>query len=72
MKRLLGLILALTVMVGMSTVPSFAQNTDQKTDKTDKDKKAAAKKTDKSDKDKKDGKKKGAKKDDKDKKDGQK
>jgi hypothetical protein len=46
MKRLLGLLLALTVMVGMSmsTVPSFGQDT--KTEKKD-DKKAADKKGEK-------------------------
>ena len=53
MKRLLGLLLALTVMVGMSTVPSFGQNTDKKTEKADTKKKT----------DKKDGKKGDAKKD---------
>jgi len=65
MKRLLGLLLALTVMVGMSSVPSFGQN-DKKSEKAEKkaDKKAADKKADKGDK-KGDAKKKAAKKDDK-------
>ncbi len=56
MKRVLGLLLALTVMVGMSTMPSFGQTPtpDKKTEKTEKkgdkkgdkkaDKKADAKK----------------------------
>jgi hypothetical protein len=63
MKRLLGLLLALTVMVSMTTVPSFGQ--DKKTEKTEKkgDKKAADKKADKGDK-KGDAKKKAAKKSD--------
>jgi hypothetical protein len=49
MKRVLGLLLALTVMVSMSTMPSFGQNADKKTEKTEKkgDKKAADKKADK-------------------------
>jgi hypothetical protein len=65
MKRVLGLLLALTVMVGMSTVPSFGQNTDKKAEKTEKkgDKKGADKKADKGDK-KGDAKKKAAKKTD--------
>ena len=61
MKRLLGLLLALTVMVGMSTVPSFARQTDTKAEKTEK-KKGADKKDGKKGDAKKDGKKKDAKK----------
>ena len=46
MKRVLGLLLALTVMVSMSTMPSFGQTAHKKTEKTEKkgDKKAADKK----------------------------
>jgi hypothetical protein len=62
MKRLLGLLLALTVMVGMSTVPSFGQQTDTKAEKTEKNKKGADKKDAKKGDAKKDGKKKDAKK----------
>jgi hypothetical protein len=63
MKRLLGLLLALTVMVGMSTVPSFSQDkADKKTEKADK--KASDKKGEKKGDKKGDAKKKGDKKSD--------
>ena len=50
MKKLLGLLLALTVMVSM-TVPTFGQQqNDKKTEKTDTGKKGDKKKDDKKDK----------------------
>ncbi len=62
MKRVLGLLLALTVMIGMSSIPSFSQPQEKKTEGK-KDGKKKAEKGEKGEKKKGEGKKKGEKKD---------
>ena len=65
MKRVLGLLLALAVMVGMTSVPSFSQPQEKKEQKAGKGEKKKGEKAEKGEKKKGEGKKKGEKKEQK-------
>jgi hypothetical protein len=64
MKRVLGILLALTLVVGLSAVPSFSSPQPRQDEKKEKGEKGEKKKGEKGEKKKGEGKKKGEKKDD--------